>query len=612
MNNLTELVLRIIKGNMKKYILFLFCNVCAIAMFMSILSLSHNTSLNQMDSIISSNVYAPMYLMGLFLCFFIPYTHQLFQTQMQKDYAILLSIGMKNSEMNKCIIIEHGLLACFSIVIGIVFGECLEIILIEIINLMVGLDLEFQFHMEVIQFICVYAFLLFLFSIIIGLFRVKRKNICEQLISTRVSEEKNDRFIFRIIGILCSIFAIIILLVFYKENSNIAFLSLLMMLIGLYLILDNCRVLIDKIRKKHVFWSSDWNYYYKRNIRIVFAVNILFFSMMYLLMMAIVTFPNFANNAILYHPYDIAYTVYDNSDWIPDEDYIANLAKQQQIEVTDGVSLQYINVGGYSIFDIDEVNGMCERDYNCDDNEAIYIYCVVENDGYVHDTNSYPSKLKLNGISVNVSRAECDVLFGKGCGTTDDVILVNHTLFLELAKERAVRTLYAYNFNDYTKTKYIYQQLKSELPEKNQWKGGEYLDIICKELSCENAKQSSEFLLLLLIYDSLLIMFSIYIIIRFKFEIEFENEKHKINLLRSLGSDEKCVKRIIRGKVYGIWGIPFFTAAILILLFSYGTNFTYGYGMIGIWCGVEVIISVMLIIILITFMFYRMLLKRLN
>lgn len=611
MNNLTELVIRIIRGNIKKYILFFVCNVCAIAMFMSILSLSHNTSLNQMDSMISSNVYAPMYLMGLFLCFFIPYTQQLFQTQTQKEYAILKSIGMKSSEMNKCILIENSLLAFFSIVVGIVLGECLEIVLIEIVNLLVGLNLEFQFHVEDIEFIFVYALLLFVISIGIGLFRVKSKNIYEQLMSSRVSEEKQDSFVLRVIGIVFSICAIVVLLVCYKENSNIALFSVLMILIGTYLILCNCREVVDKIRKKHVFWSSDWNYYYKRNRKIVFAVIILYFFMMYLLMMAAVTFPNFANNAILYHPYDIAYSVYNNSDWIPDEDYIVSLAKQQQIEVTESVNVQYISVGAYSVFDIDEVNRICKRDYNCDTNEAIYMYCIVENDGYDHEISGYPTKLHLDGMPVNVNQVKCDVLFGNGCGTTDDVILVHHTLYSELMKDNAIRTLYGYNFNDYTKTKSIYQQLQSELPEKNQWEAGEYPDISCKELSCENAKQSSEFLLLLLVYDSLLIMFSIYIIIRFKFGIEFESEKHRINLLRSLGSDEKCIKRIMKGKVYGIFLIPFVIASILLFLFSYGTNFTYGYGMIGILYGMEVIISIMIITIFIAFIFHRNLLKRL-
>lgn len=612
MNNLFDIVIRIIRGNIKKYILFVVCNVCAIAMFMSILSLSHNTSLNQMDSIISSNAYAPMYLMGLFLCFFIPYTQQLFQTQMQKDYAILLSIGLSNTEMKKCIILEHGLLASFSIVVGIVFGEFLEIILIEIVNLLVGLNLEFQFHMEDIMFIFVYALLLFFISIGIGLFRVISKNICEQLISSRVTEEKQDKLILRVMGMVFSVGAIIVLFLCYKENSNIVFLSLLLFLMGIYLILGNCRDVVDKIRKKHVFWSSDWNYYYKRNGKIVFVVSILYFSMMLLLMMAVVTFPNFANNAILYNPYDIVYSVYDNSEWEPDKNYMVSLAEQQQIEVTECVKVQYINAGAYSVFDIDEVNSFCEREYNCDTNEAIYIYSIVENDGYEHDVHSYPTKLRLNGIEVNVNQVKCDVLFGRGCGTSDDVILVNHALFSELVEGNAVRTLYAYNFSDYQKTKYIYQQLQLEMPEKNHWKDGEYSDIICKQMSCENAKQSSQFLLLLLVYDSLLIIYSIYIIIRFKFEMEFESEKHKINLLRSLGSDEKYIKRITKGKVYGIWGIPFFISSILIILFSYATNYTYGYGMIGILSGMSVIIAIMAITMFVVAIFCRKLLKRLN
>ena len=611
MNNLTELVIKIIRGNIKKYRLFFVCNVCAIAMFMSIVSLSHNTSLNQMDTMISSNVYAPMYLMGLFLCFFIPYTQQLFQIQTQKDYAVLMSIGMNNTEMSKCLLIENSLLALFSTIVGIVLGECLELVLIEIVNLIIGLKLVFQFHVEDIEFLFVYALLLSALSMGIGLFRVRSKNIYEQLMSARVSEEEQDSFIVCVIGIVLSISAIIILFVCYRQNSNIVLFSILLLLIGIYLILGNCRQLIDKIRKKYVFWASDWNYYYKRNRRIVFAVSILYFCMMYLLMMSAVTFPNFANNAVSYHPYDIAYSLHDNSEWIPDKDYMVGEAKKQQLEVTEYVNMKYINVGAYSVFDIDEVKRICERNYNCDMNEAIYVFCIVENDGYEHDISSSPTMIHLDDIQLDVDQVKCDVLFGNGCGTTDSIILVNHQLYSKLVKENSLRTLYAYNFSDDTKTKFIYQQLLSDLPEKNHWEAGMYPDISCKELARENAKQSSEFLLILLIYDSLLILFSIYIIIRFKFGIEFESEKHKVDLLRSLGSDKKNIKRMIKGKVYSIFGIPLVIASTILFLFSYGTNFTYGYGRIGILYGMEVILYIMIIIIFIAIIFSKNLFKRL-
>lgn len=612
MNNLTELVIKIILGNSKKYRLFLVCNVCAIAMFMSILALSHNSSLNQMDSLIASNVYAPMYLMGLFLCFFIPYTQQLFQMQTQKDYAVLMSIGMNSADRNKCFVIEDCLMAFVSTIVGIILGECLELVLIGIVNGSTGLNLSFQFHMEDIAFIFVYAVILSVLSMGIGLFRIRKKNIYDQLMSLRVSEEKQDNHVLRGIGIVLSISAIVILFVCYEDNSNIALFSILLLLGGMYLNLSNCRQLINKLRKKYIFWTSDWNYYYKRNQRIVFVVSVLYFCMMYLLMMAAVTFPNFANNASSYHPYDLAYSLYDDSEWIPDKDYMVSQAKKQQLAVKECVRIPYINVGAFSVFDVDEVNRICGKNYQCDREEAIYMFCVVENDGYDHDLSNYPKRIQLDDIQVEVNQVKCDVLFGKGCGTTDDIILVHHQLYETLCKENAIRTLYAYHFSDYKKTKYIYQELLSDIAEKNHWEPEEYPDISCKEHACEIAKQSSQLLLILLVYDSLLILFSIYIIIRFKFGIEFDSDQHKIALLQSLGSDEKNIKNIIKGKVYSIYGIPFMIASIILIGFSYGTNFTYGYGMLGILYGVEVIVCIMIITMFIAILFSKNLFKRLG
>lgn len=595
MNSLTELVIKIIRGNSKKYKLFFVCNVFAIAMFMSIVALSHNDSLNQLDSIIASNVYAPMYLMGLFLCFFVPYTQQMFQVQTLKDYAVLRSIGMNHAEMIKCLVIQNGLMALFSTVVGIVLGECLELILICIINYLVGIKLYFRFQLQSIEFIFVYAIILFLISIGIGLIRIGRKNIYEQMLSSRVSEEKQDNKVIRNIGIIVSVVSIIVLFAFYRKYSNIAIFCMLLNFIGLILLLGNCRQYINQLRKRFLFWASDWSYYYKRNLKIVCAASILYFFMMYLLMMAIVTFPNFENNALSYHPYDIAFSMYDNEKWIPDEAYIKKAAKKQNISLINTEKMKYLNYGSFSVFDLEEVNKIFARDYQCEDDEAILVNCVIENDGYMHDSSKEFNTIQLGDSEFFVNQLKNDVLFGNGCGTTDSIVLVNHQSYIEMAKDTTPRTLYAYNFSDYTKSKSIYQQLLADLQEKNHWDEEDCPDISCKELALENAKQSSEFLLLLLVYDSVLIIFSVYIIIRFKVGIEFESEKHKLDLLQSMGGDERKVKGITNSKIYSIFLIPFAIASVVLLVFSYGTNFTYGYGFTGLWYGVIVILFVTII-----------------
>ena len=612
MSNLVDLSIKIIYGNIKKYLLFFICNVCAIAMFMSILSLCHNTSLYQLDSIVSSNVNAPMYLMGLFLCFFIPYTQKLFQIQIQKDYAVLLSIGMNNREMTKCLVAGNSLLFFFCTIVGIVFGECLELMLIKIVNLIIGSSLEFQFNIKDIKFIFVYAIILFVVSMFWGLLRIRNNNIYEQLIYFRVSEEKRDNPLAIVVGTFISLGAIFLVFVFYKENSNIAIISIILLLIGIYIILGNCRNFIDKKRGDNIFWSSDWIYYYKRNRKIVFAACVLYFCIMYLLTMAAVTFPNFTNNALLYHPFDIAFSLSDNSDWIPDKKYMKDISNSQQVDITECVSMKYINIGAYSVFDINEVNRILKRNYQCDNDEAIYVLCIIENDGYEHNMSNIPKSIQLDDLQLNVSQVKCDVLFGNGCGTTDDVVLVDHELFTELISGKVLQTIYAYNFSDFRKTKYIQQNLLKDLHSMNHWENGIYPYISSKILAYENAKHSSEFLLILLLYDSLLIIFSVYIIIRYKFGIEFENDKKRFYILYSLGCDKKNIRKIIIEKVYSIFFIPYIIASIIILLFSYGTNYTYGYGRIGIFFGIGVILLIMLTILIIAYIFSYKLFEKIN
>jgi uncharacterized membrane protein len=62
-----------------------------------------------------------------------------------------------------------------------------------------------------------------------------------------------------------------------------------------------------------------------------------------------------------------------------------------------------------------------------------------------------------------------------------------------------------------------------------------------------------------------------------------------------MGGDERKVKGITNSKIYSIFLIPFAIASVVLLVFSYGTNFTYGYGFTGLWYGVIVILFVTII-----------------
>lgn len=70
--------------------------------------------------------------------------------------------------------------------------------------------------------------------------------------------------------------------------------------------------------------------------------------------------------------------------------------------------------------------------------------------------------------------------------------------------------------------------------------------------------------------------------IHFKFKMEYKDEKKKYFSLYRIGVREKEIKKMIFQRILIIYSIPFVYAIIISSAYSYYTNNSYGYGVIGI------------------------------
>jgi hypothetical protein len=88
-----RIAFKMFKANIKIYRLFILCNLSSIAILYSFISISENKQFMNssiVDPMISSNIYAPTFLVLLFTFIFIPYSQSAFMKARQKDYGILL------------------------------------------------------------------------------------------------------------------------------------------------------------------------------------------------------------------------------------------------------------------------------------------------------------------------------------------------------------------------------------------------------------------------------------------------------------------------------------------------------------------------------------------
>jgi len=603
MKTINHLMLRILKSNIKKYVLFIGCNTSAIGMLFSCTSLMFNNGLqnNQIvDPIISSNIYAPTVLLMIFLAFFIPYTQLIFQKQIQKDYGILISLGMLESEVRYCVFVENAVLVICSILGGIFLGNVLSLILFLIIKEGIGISgITFENSLSLYLFTVGYTFVLFFISFVMGWIRILKSSIFQMLLAHRESEETKSQSSLFFVGLCLVILSFIILFSMFKQSSNISIFCFGICIIGIVLMCFNCRFLLEKGKKKYLFLISDWLYYFRRNSRIFILAFLLYFAVLFFNMFALVTYPNFIGNALAYHPFHMTFSEFANMEWIPSEELISEMAEREGIQVTEYGKIPYLYVNQITVFCIDDINARLNKNYKVETGEYIYVFNLVENDGYEYDLNSHPRVLKLQKGTeeLELKEAVVDILFGREGGITDNVILVNKNTYKTLCVDGSAKKhyLHIYTFSDWKKSLSIVDKLKREMLIQNHWNEESIVDIASVAIAYANARKSSFYLIFLIGYITILFLFSIFVTIHFKLGMEYEEERYKIWLLKSIGVLSEDLKQIVRVKIQSIFFFPLYLAIIVMLLYSVGTNITYGYEQIGLLLGWVVSIVVVLI-----------------
>ena len=251
MTTLLDIVIALLKGNRRKYRLFIICNVLSIGILFSLRLLLDNSSINDpsiVDPMISSNVFAPNLLMHIFEAFFIPYTLVLLNRQIVKDYGILLSLGLSERQFVSCIMIENALLIAISVAVGMMTGVALEFGLLLIIKHLINLPaVVFSQNMETYYQTIVFLMVVYAFSVLLIVITTIRKRIFNIINDGRKTERKKGHRLLFIMGLFCFGVSLLSSFILYERTGgNILLLGIVLSYIGLALICCNYDFLLKK------------------------------------------------------------------------------------------------------------------------------------------------------------------------------------------------------------------------------------------------------------------------------------------------------------------------------------------------------------------------------
>lgn len=602
-----DISFKMFMADIKKYRLFILCNLISIAILYTFLSIFYNKQFQNsqiVDPMISSNIIAPTFLVVIFTCIFIPYTQRVFIKDRQKDYGILLTLGMTEKEVRNSVLVENIILCMVFLVSGLMLGTVMSLFFWAFIREVIGID-KINITISVLSYkiTIIYVIGIFLISLIINLFAMIKSTIYEKIKYYEKAEGgKHHSIKLLLAGLVITIASFVVMILFYRINSNVWILSLFICMFGSVLIFFNGEALIEFFQKKYykkyiknIFLISDIKYYYGKNKNVFLVTTWLFFTMLFFIMFCLVTYPSFSNNSITYHPFHLVYTEI-NSSFEPLEDDEMNLIVKKNgnsIILNDRVS--FVRNSAFTIFSVDDINRTLKKNYKIKPSSFIYVYPYDLNDGYKHDTNFDVSSINIDSKEgkKGFSRQYTIInpLFGNVNSISDYIILVNKNdyewITLYNIENYIKGTLYLYNFDNWRSSGPIANEVWSQLENKNKIsdnKENRFFKVSSRIDAYNTALKSSNFLIFNMIFISLLLYFSVIIMIHFKLKMEYKAEKNKYFSLYRIGIKEIEINKMLSDRILVIFLIPLLYAIIINIAYSYYINSSYGYGLIGILC----------------------------
>ncbi len=598
-----EITWKMFRAEIKNYQLFITCNIMVIGVLFGFISLSVNKQFmdySLVDPMISSNIYAPAYILLLFSGIFIPYTQNAFMKARQKDYGILLSLGMTEQEVKVQVVIENLILSMISLLGGLAAGTGLSLLFLFIIREIIGISgIHMALSFSAYQMTAAYSFGIFVISLLFNLFGMLRSTIYEKLKYAQKAERgKHYHIFFAMAGVVITIGALMIMVLFYRNNNDVWFMSILVCVIGSILIFYHGEAFLEYYQKRHrksytknLFLMSDMKYYYGKNKKIFLAITWIFFTMFFFLLLGLVNYPALIKNSRTYHPYHLAYGEIKNQFAGLRKEEVVQIAHNNGNEVTDYETVRFVRSNAFTVFEIGEINHSLNKDYQVSPNTFLLVYPYDLEDGYDHS-------MQLDIADINVSSEDgerqlhrkgsiADPLFGSIHCISDYILLVDHDTFQWLMDHKTdyymKGTLQLYHFSRWQSSKAIVNAVEKKLMQKNSMEQLETFYKVSSRIEAEQtAAKSASFLIFLIACICLLFYACAIIMIHFKLKMEYQEEQKKYRGLYRIGMKNQEMKKMISQKILVLFLISFLYAMTVNLAYSYDTFQTSGYGTTGI------------------------------
>lgn len=589
--------------NRRLYIPYLLTCMFTVAMFYIVKSLSLNPGLSDMvgDTTMTFTMDFGCVVIGLFALIFLFYTNSFLMKQRKKEFGLFHILGMEKHHLYHLLAWENLYAAISTLAAGLLVGIALDKAMFLLVSRMVGGKIPLGFFLSkravvetIVLFLGIYA-LIFLNA----LRQIKAASPIDLLHAGNVGEkEPKAKWLIAIVGLLCT--GAGYYLAITTENPvtslSLAFVAVILVVIGTYLLFTAGSITLLKILKNHKGYYYKTRHFisisgmiYRMKQNAVGLANICILSTGVLLMVACTTSLMVGMEDIIRSRYPNQFALYtddENLDTAREAvDAVKQLQKESGIEVTKEMEYRYLAFS--SILQQDTF--FVTREGNLTDMDAIQDLMFVPLEDYNKATGE-EKELKPGEVLLYSNRAAYEYpsmkIFDQKYVVKErlksfpgnGIIAANiaNTQFLVMPNMEDIQELYKKQkevFTDIAGKIRIYYGFDARAGEKEQKEFQKAVyDVMAKQGYHGNVESSVEArqgfmglyggFFFIGIFLGLLFVMATVLIIYYKQISEGYDDKERFAIMQKVGMSREEVRASIRSQVLTVFFLPLITAGI--------------------------------------------------
>jgi len=587
-----EISRQMLRRSSRRYLLYFWCNVSAVALFGAFSSIFTNRDfMNPMivNSMISSNIIAPSVFTAAFLLIFIPYSYGAFFRKRKSEYGILMTLGMREREVAADMLAQGFGVSIPALAAGLVLGTLLSLAFFAFIRDVIGIK-TVAWRAEILSYAItagVYLALVVL-TLALQLLGFVKTRITDMLKARPRGERVSGgiKHGFSAGLALCAASAAVLLLCGKFSPSWSLLTGFGLMLAGTWL-LAGCL--------KGAFPDSapdPGGAFIRSHLRSFRTASVLAAGFVgtgiFLASLAAVSYPSIIGNAMRYSPYDLLYVQADGKNTMSTAE-ASRLLSEYGVSVSADGETPFLRNGAFNLFPASELNRIAGAGYDVKPGEYLALYQYDLKDGYEHEMNlsgTMRFTLKTGNLALAYAGTDVRVFFNRG-SFADVSLVLNDADYKTMAAEGEdylPGIIRAFRFADWRTSGPGLSALQKELSARNHCADAEqerYFGLSSKLAEYDTARQSCGFLFFVAAFVLLLFWFSSDAVIYFKMKAEAGDLRRMYRGVYRIGISETEMRKILKRKNRLYCLAPFCAGAVLGMFFAFAVCFENGSGLKG-------------------------------